>query len=57
MDYLKTRAPFWKKEESARGDGWVAAKRRRRGGGARRKDRRPRNKGPGHCANRKGDNT
>lgn len=26
MDYLKSRAPFWKKEQSAHGDGWVAAK-------------------------------
>lgn len=27
MDYLKSRAPFWKKEHSAGGDaGWVAAK-------------------------------
>jgi molybdopterin synthase catalytic subunit len=27
MDYLKTRAPFWKKEQSASGRGdWVAAK-------------------------------
>jgi molybdopterin synthase catalytic subunit len=26
MDYLKTRAPFWKKEERATGTGWVAAK-------------------------------
>ncbi|MFC2251498.1 molybdenum cofactor biosynthesis protein MoaE [Labrys portucalensis] len=26
MDYLKTRAPFWKKEERASGTGWVAAK-------------------------------
>jgi len=26
MDYLKTRAPFWKKIESARGTGWVEAK-------------------------------
>jgi molybdopterin synthase catalytic subunit len=27
MDYLKTSAPFWKKEELATGDGqWVAAK-------------------------------
>jgi molybdopterin synthase catalytic subunit len=26
MDYLKTRAPFWKKEERAVGAGWVAAK-------------------------------
>jgi molybdopterin synthase catalytic subunit len=26
MDYLKTRAPFWKKEEHAEGAQWVAAK-------------------------------
>ncbi|MEL6520024.1 MAG: molybdenum cofactor biosynthesis protein MoaE [Pseudomonadota bacterium] len=26
MDYLKSRAPFWKKERSANGDSWVAAK-------------------------------
>ena len=26
MDYLKTSAPFWKKEESAGGEQWVAAK-------------------------------
>jgi molybdopterin synthase catalytic subunit len=26
MDYLKTRAPFWKKEEYAEGAQWVAAK-------------------------------
>ena len=26
MDYLKSRAPFWKKEISANGDDWVAAK-------------------------------
>lgn len=26
MDYLKTRAPFWKFEEKASGAGWVAAK-------------------------------
>ena len=25
MDYLKSRAPFWKKEVTADGDGWVAA--------------------------------
>ncbi len=25
MDYLKSSAPFWKKEESATGDGWVEA--------------------------------
>lgn len=27
MDYLKTRAPFWKKEEWADGASWVEAKR------------------------------
>lgn len=26
MDYLKSRAPFWKKEITDEGDGWVAAK-------------------------------
>lgn len=26
MDYLKSRAPFWKKEHGAEGTGWVAAK-------------------------------
>lgn len=26
MDYLKTSAPFWKREESARGAGWVEAR-------------------------------
>lgn len=26
MDYLKSRAPFWKKEITAAGAGWVAAK-------------------------------
>lgn len=26
MDYLKTRAPFWKAEESGRGRAWVEAK-------------------------------
>ena len=26
MDYLKSRAPFWKKEIRAEGAGWVAAK-------------------------------
>ncbi len=25
MDYLKTSAPFWKQEESAKGTGWVEA--------------------------------
>lgn len=27
MDYLKTRAPFWKKEGTPEGDRWVEAKR------------------------------
>ena len=26
IDYLKTRAPFWKKESTAEGDRWVAAR-------------------------------
>ena len=26
MDYLKTDAPFWKKEETLDGDRWVEAK-------------------------------
>jgi molybdopterin synthase catalytic subunit len=26
MDYLKTSAPFWKREESARGTSWIEAK-------------------------------
>lgn len=26
MDYLKTQAPFWKKESQAQGEHWVAAK-------------------------------
>jgi molybdopterin synthase catalytic subunit len=26
MDYLKTAAPFWKQEESAKGKGWVDAR-------------------------------
>ncbi|WPZ21312.1 molybdenum cofactor biosynthesis protein MoaE [Sulfitobacter faviae] len=26
MDYLKSRAPFWKREITAEGDAWVAAK-------------------------------
>lgn len=26
MDYLKTSAPFWKQEESARGTSWIEAK-------------------------------
>src|SRR5438309_1775853 len=27
MDYLKTSAPFWKREESARGTSWIEAQR------------------------------
>ncbi|MHC2256294.1 molybdopterin synthase catalytic subunit [Bradyrhizobium embrapense] len=27
MDYLKTNAPFWKREESARGTSWIEAQR------------------------------
>ena len=30
MDYLKTRAPFWKKEERAGGADWVEARQSRR---------------------------
>ncbi|WP_127105524.1 molybdenum cofactor biosynthesis protein MoaE [Pararhodobacter zhoushanensis] len=26
MDYLKSRAPFWKKERTATGEGWVEAR-------------------------------
>ncbi|MCZ4351863.1 molybdenum cofactor biosynthesis protein MoaE [Roseovarius aestuarii] len=26
MDYLKSRAPFWKREETAQGSAWVAAR-------------------------------
>lgn len=26
MDYLKSRAPFWKKEATRKGDAWVSAK-------------------------------
>jgi len=26
MDYLKTSAPFWKREEGAKGDSWVEAR-------------------------------
>ena len=33
MDYLKTRAPFWKQVEKAGGKSWVDAKTRRRHGG------------------------
>jgi molybdopterin synthase catalytic subunit len=26
MDYLKTRAPFWKREDTAEGSRWVEAR-------------------------------
>ena len=26
MDYLKTRAPFWKKEQTSSGERWVDAR-------------------------------
>ena len=26
MDYLKTNAPFWKREESAKGTSWIEAR-------------------------------
>jgi len=26
MDYLKTQAPFWKKEETADGERWIEAR-------------------------------
>jgi molybdopterin synthase catalytic subunit len=26
MDYLKTRAPFWKREDTAQGSRWVEAR-------------------------------
>ncbi|MCY1454715.1 Molybdopterin synthase catalytic subunit [compost metagenome] len=26
MDYLKTRAPFWKKEQTSQGERWVDGK-------------------------------
>jgi molybdopterin synthase catalytic subunit len=26
MDYLKTQAPFWKKETTIQGDKWIEAK-------------------------------
>ncbi len=34
MDYLKTRAPFWKKEKTGSGARWVDARERRYRGGA-----------------------
>jgi len=33
MDYLKTQAPFWKKEWTLQGARWVDARVRRRGVG------------------------
>src|SRR5439155_26623946 len=36
MDYLKTSAPFWKREESAEGSGWVEARTRDDAAAARR---------------------
>jgi molybdopterin synthase catalytic subunit len=41
MDYLKARAPFWKKEERAGGDGWVEAKQSDDAAAARWSGRRP----------------
>ena len=41
MDYLKTRAPFWKKEERAGGDGWVEARQSDDAAAARWAGRRP----------------
>ena len=36
MDYLKTQAPFWKKEETAEGERWVEARASDDAGGGRR---------------------
>jgi molybdopterin synthase catalytic subunit len=41
MDYLKTRAPFWKKEERAGGDGWVEARQSDAAAAERWSGRRP----------------
>jgi molybdopterin synthase catalytic subunit len=41
MDYLKMRAPFWKKEERAGGDGWVEARQSDAAAAARWSGRRP----------------
>ena len=41
MDYLKLRAPFWKKEECAGGDGWVEARQSDAAAAARWSGRRP----------------
>ena len=40
MDFLKTRAPFWKKEETAEGDRWVDARQEDETAAARWADRR-----------------
>lgn len=40
MDFLKTRAPFWKKEESAEGGRWVVARDEDESATARWTDRR-----------------
>src|ERR1043166_3296486 len=41
MDYLKTGAPFWKKEERAGGDGWLEARASDAASAARWSGRRP----------------
>ena len=41
MDYLKTRAPFWKKEERAGGEAWVEARQSDAAAAARWSGRRP----------------
>jgi molybdopterin synthase catalytic subunit len=41
MDYLKLRAPFWKKEERAGGDGWVEARQSDAAAAERWSGRRP----------------
>jgi molybdopterin synthase catalytic subunit len=41
MDYLKTRAPFWKKEERAGGADWVEARRSDDAAAARWSGRKP----------------
>ena len=41
MDYLKMRAPFWKKEERAGGNGWVEARQSDAAAAARWSGRRP----------------
>ena len=41
MDYLKTRAPFWKKEQTPQGTRWVAARASDDEAAARWHDRKP----------------